>query len=99
MPDRPRRHPPRTPADHRREGAVARGRTRAVVLSYEASTYLNSREPERAAATASEALTLAHQLEAPRCIRLIKNLSPDFTPYTAADGVPVLLAQLRAVSY
>jgi hypothetical protein len=45
--------------------------------------------------TASEPLALARELQAPRCIRLVEDLSPAFKPYATADGVPELVAQLR----
>ncbi|MER5184546.1 hypothetical protein ABT009_40610 [Streptomyces sp. NPDC002896] len=42
----------------------------------------------------NESVILARQLQAPRRIRLIEDLSPAFALYTTTEGVPELLTRL-----
>ncbi|MFF7616371.1 hypothetical protein [Streptomyces lavendulae] len=74
----------------------SRAKTRGVFLAYEAASYLQLKEPERAAHAAEEALALSRRIGAPRCERLLQGLVPDFQPYRAADGVPAFLALTAA---
>jgi hypothetical protein len=69
----------------------SRDKTRGVFLAYRAQGHLSRREPEAAAADALEALLLAKRIGAPRCVRLVHDLLPAFTPYREAQGVPALL--------
>ncbi|MFJ9010290.1 XRE family transcriptional regulator [Streptomyces canus] len=69
----------------------ARDKTRGVFLAYRAASYLDLKEPEPAAAAATQSLLLARRIGAPRCARLIDDLLPRFEPYTRAQGVPELL--------
>ncbi|MFG2793353.1 XRE family transcriptional regulator [Streptomyces sp. NPDC048419] len=73
----------------------ARDKTRGVLLAYRAASHLDLKEPEPAAAAASESLLLARRLGTPRCVRLIDDLLPRFQPYAQAEGVPDFL-QLAA---
>jgi hypothetical protein len=73
-----------------------RDKTKGVFLAYRAASYLDLKEPEPAAAAATESLLLARRSEAPRCRRLVDDLLPRFQPYTAAQGVSDLL-ELAAV--
>jgi hypothetical protein len=75
---------------------TSRDKTRGVFLAYQASSHLELREPELAAATALESLTLARRIGAPRCINLVQDLIPRFKPFRAAQGVPELLAKAAA---
>ncbi|MFF3617270.1 XRE family transcriptional regulator [Streptomyces sp. NPDC002580] len=70
---------------------AARDKTRGVFLTYRAASYLDQKEPEPAAAAATQALLLARRIGAPRCITLVDNLLPRFQPYSHAPGVPELL--------
>lgn len=69
----------------------ARDKTRGVFLTYRAASHLDQKEPEPAAAAATEALLLARRIGAPRCVQLVDDLLPRFQPYTRAQGVPELL--------
>ncbi|MEU6258640.1 XRE family transcriptional regulator [Streptomyces sp. NPDC047043] len=73
----------------------ARDKTRGVFLAYRAATYLDLKEPEPAAAAATESLHLARRIGAPRCVQLVDNLLPRFQRYQDAQGVAELL-QLAA---
>ncbi len=73
----------------------ARDKTRGVFLAYRAASYLDLKEPEPAAAAATESLLLARRIDAPRCVSLVDDLLPRFQPYARAQGVPELL-QLAA---
>ncbi|WP_327188039.1 XRE family transcriptional regulator [Streptomyces sp. NBC_01334] len=73
----------------------ARDKTRGVFLAYRAASYLDLKEPEPAAATATESLLLARRIGAPRCVQLVNDLLPRFQHYQDAQGVPELL-QLAA---
>jgi transcriptional regulator with XRE-family HTH domain len=68
-----------------------RDKTRGVFLAYRAASYLDLKEPEPAAAAATQSLRLARRIGAPRCIRLVDDLLPRFEPYARAQGVPELL--------
>lgn len=74
---------------------TARDKTRGVFLAYRAASYLDLKEPEPAAAAATQSLRLARRIGAPRCISLVDALLPRFQPYQQAQGVPELL-QLAA---
>ncbi|GGV83080.1 hypothetical protein GCM10010228_58830 [Streptomyces massasporeus] len=67
---------------------AARDKTRGVFLAYRAASYLDQKEPEPAAAAATQSLLLARRIGAPRCVRLIEALIPRFQPYDRAPGVP-----------
>ncbi|GAP52371.1 hypothetical protein [Streptomyces azureus] len=70
-----------------RNGSVLR-----LFLAYRAASYLDLKEPEPAAAAATQSLLLALRTGAPRCVRLIKDLLPPrFQPYAHAQGVAELL--------
>ncbi|MCX4704204.1 XRE family transcriptional regulator [Streptomyces sp. NBC_01373] len=73
----------------------ARDKTRGVFLAYRAASYLDLKEPEPAAAVATQSLLLARRTGAPRCMQLVDDLLPRFQPYQHAQGVPELL-QLAA---
>ncbi|MEV6957317.1 helix-turn-helix transcriptional regulator [Streptomyces sp. NPDC051183] len=70
---------------------ASRDKTRGIFLAYRAQGHLSRREPEAAAADALEALHLAERIGAPRCVQLVRDLAPAFTPYRTAQGVPELL--------
>jgi hypothetical protein len=70
---------------------TARDKTRGVFLAYRAASYLDLKEPEPAAAAATQSLRLARRIGAPRCVQLVDNLLPRFQPYAHAQGVPELL--------
>ncbi|MFE9643357.1 XRE family transcriptional regulator [Streptomyces sp. NPDC006365] len=74
---------------------AARDKTRGVFLAYRAASYLDLKEPEPAAAVATQSLLLARHIGAPRCVQLVDDLLPRFQPYRDAQGVPELL-QLAA---
>lgn len=74
----------------------AREKTRAVFLTYEAGSFLRAGEAEHAAAAATESLTLANKIGAPRCVTLVRDLIPSFRKYTRAEGVDELLEHARA---
>ncbi|WP_199830467.1 hypothetical protein [Streptomyces sp. MMG1533] len=69
----------------------ARDKTRGVFLAYRAASYLDLKEPEPAAAAATQSLLLARRIGAPRCISLVDDMLPRFQPYRDAQGVPELL--------
>ncbi|MER0485079.1 hypothetical protein ABR737_43310 [Streptomyces sp. Edi2] len=69
----------------------SRSKTKRIFLAYQAKSHLDLREPERAAAAARESLHLAQRIGAPRCVRLVRDLVPDFENYATAQGVPELL--------
>ncbi|MFD5814786.1 XRE family transcriptional regulator [Streptomyces sp. NPDC127038] len=70
---------------------AARDKTRGVFLTYQAASHLDQREPEAAAAAATQALLLARRIGAPRCTVLVEGLLPRFQPYRSTPGVPELL--------
>ncbi|MER5218285.1 XRE family transcriptional regulator [Streptomyces sp. NPDC002838] len=74
---------------------AARTKTRGVFLAYRAASYIDLKEPEPAAAAATQSLLLARRTGAPRCVKLVDDLLPRFQPYARAQGVPELL-QLAA---
>ncbi|MFI9720428.1 multiprotein-bridging factor 1 family protein [Streptomyces sp. NPDC052396] len=73
----------------------ARMKTRSVFLAYEADAFLRSGDVEQAAAAASQALTVAHRIGAPRCVALVHDLVPAFSAHPSAEGVPELLQLTR----
>jgi hypothetical protein len=73
-----------------------RAKTRGVFLSYQARSYLDLGEPERAAAAAADALEVARRIGAPRCVALVQELVPRFEAYCSSEGVPELLARAAA---
>lgn len=73
----------------------ARNKTRGVFLAYRAVSYLDLKEPESAAAAATESLLLARRIGAPRCVQLVEDLLPRFQHYQDVQGVTELL-QLAA---
>lgn len=74
---------------------AARDKTRGVFLTYRAASYLDQKEPEPAAAAATQSLLLARRIGAPRCVKLVDDLLPRFQPYRQAQGVQEFL-QLAA---
>ncbi|WP_244188870.1 helix-turn-helix transcriptional regulator [Streptomyces yokosukanensis] len=74
----------------------ARDKTRAVFLSYEAGSLLRAGDADQAAAAAMQSLTLAKKIGAPRCVALVRDLTPGFKRYAGADGVNDLLERVRA---
>jgi tetratricopeptide (TPR) repeat protein len=74
----------------------SRDKTRGVFLAYRAKTHLDLGEPDLAAAAASESLQLAQRIGAPRCVELVKDLTPRFAVFRDAEGVPELLARAAA---
>ncbi|WP_406359558.1 XRE family transcriptional regulator [Streptomyces sp. NBC_00715] len=70
---------------------AARDKTRGVFLTYQAASHLDQKEPEPAAAAATQALLLARRIGAPRCTSLVEALLPRFQPYRHTPGVPELL--------
>ncbi|KAB2588181.1 helix-turn-helix domain-containing protein [Streptomyces arboris] len=75
---------------------AARIKTYGVFTAYRARSYLQLREPEKAAAAATEALDLALRIGAPRCVTLVRDLTPAFEAFPTAQGVPELLARTAA---
>ncbi|WP_331759715.1 XRE family transcriptional regulator [Streptomyces anulatus] len=71
----------------------ARIKTYGVFQTYQARSYLELGEPEQAAAAATEALDLALRIGAPRCVKLVRDLTPRFEAFPHAQGVPELLAR------
>ncbi|MEU9581622.1 XRE family transcriptional regulator [Streptomyces chilikensis] len=69
----------------------SRNKTRAVFLAYQAKSHLDLREPDSAAATALEALTLSHHIGAPRCVQLVRDLTPHFESHAKVPGVAEVL--------
>ncbi|MGR4852122.1 XRE family transcriptional regulator [Streptomyces sp. LARHCF252] len=69
----------------------SRDKTRGVFLAYRAASLLDLKEPEPAAAAATQSLILARRTEAPRCARLVEDLLPRFQPYPRTAGVEELL--------
>lgn len=68
-----------------------RNKTRGVFLAYRSASYLDLKEPEPAAAAATQSLLLARRIGAPRCAQLVDVLLPRFQPYQNTQGVPELL--------
>ncbi|MEU0100395.1 XRE family transcriptional regulator [Streptomyces sp. NPDC006267] len=82
--------------DGQAELPASRVKTLGVFTTYRAKSYLELREPERAAAAATEALDLALRIGAPRCVALVRDLTPRFAEFPTAQGVPELLARAAA---
>ncbi|MGV9934033.1 hypothetical protein ACWDY4_26200 [Streptomyces olivaceoviridis] len=74
----------------------SRDKTRGVFLAYGARTHLDLKEPDLAAAAATQSLELAHRIGAPRCVELVRDLVPRFKTFRDAEGVPELLAKAAA---
>ncbi|MFE9613171.1 XRE family transcriptional regulator [Streptomyces sp. NPDC006012] len=74
-----------------------RSKTKSVFLTYQAETYLRDGSPDIAAETATRSLDLAEQIDAPRCVAMVRDLEPAFTPHAHTGGVGELLERLRAV--
>ncbi|MFE5592929.1 XRE family transcriptional regulator [Streptomyces sp. NPDC056549] len=72
-----------------------RDKTRAVFLTYEAGSFLETGEVDRAAAAATQSLTLAKRIGAPRCVTLVRELAPAFEKYGTLNGVEDLLQRVR----
>ncbi|MEU9438936.1 tetratricopeptide repeat protein [Streptomyces sp. NPDC048252] len=70
---------------------TTRAKTRGVFLAYRATSHLDQKEPEPAAAAATQSLLLARRIGAPRCAHLIDDLLPRFQPYAHVQGVSELL--------
>lgn len=75
---------------------ASRIKTFGVFTAYQAKSFLELGEPERAAAAATEALDLALRIGAPRCVTLVRDLTPRFAEFPDAQGVPELLARTAA---
>lgn len=78
---------------------VAREKTRAVFLAYEAEGYLRSGDVDQAADAALTALEVAERIGAPRCTALIHELAPDFERHPMAPGVEQLLGKIHSVTH
>ncbi|WP_255254044.1 XRE family transcriptional regulator [Streptomyces albidoflavus] len=76
----------------------ARAKTRAVFLSYRASSLLPQGHADEASTAATESLTLARTIGAPRCVTLIQRLRPRFEEHLQAPGVAELLHASQAAS-
>ncbi|WP_331738357.1 XRE family transcriptional regulator [Embleya sp. NBC_00896] len=68
-----------------------RDKTRGVFLTYEAETFLGSGDIDQAASAATQALVLAQRIGAPRCVDLVRALTPRFARHRDAPGVTELL--------
>ncbi|MEU2026223.1 helix-turn-helix transcriptional regulator [Streptomyces sp. NPDC016469] len=77
---------------------AARAKTRAIFLTYRAETLLQQGEIDQSAATAHQALQLAHHIGASRCVQQIAALTPQYQPHQSVHGVQKLLATLRAAA-
>ncbi|MEW2704324.1 helix-turn-helix transcriptional regulator [Streptomyces koyangensis] len=71
--------------------APARAKTRAVFLSYRASSLLAQGHADEASVAATDSLTLAQTIGAPRCVTLIQRLRPRFEEHSQAPGVAEFL--------
>ncbi|MER0476992.1 hypothetical protein ABR737_01235 [Streptomyces sp. Edi2] len=67
-----------------------------MFLSFKAGSYLTAGEPDHAAAAATESLTLANKIGAPRCAALVRSLVPGFKKHVGAEGVDEFLERMRA---
>ncbi|MGE6738488.1 XRE family transcriptional regulator, partial [Streptomyces sp. NPDC059900] len=74
---------------------AARNKTKAVFLTYEAGSFLNAGEADRAAQAATQSLALAKKIGAPRCVTLVHELAPAFKKYKGVDSVDELLERVR----
>ncbi|MFD4634857.1 helix-turn-helix transcriptional regulator [Streptomyces sp. NPDC058284] len=74
----------------------ARDKIRAVFLTYEAGSFLKAGEADQAAAAASQSLTLSSKIGAPRCVSLVRELTPGFEKYAGTGDVDDLLERVRA---
>ena len=75
---------------------VARSKTKAVFLTYEAASFLEAGDVEEALAVTTTALDLAGQLGAERCVAQIRELAPGFRRYRNMDGVEEFMERLHA---
>ncbi|GAA2248535.1 hypothetical protein GCM10010232_39920 [Streptomyces amakusaensis] len=73
-----------------------RAKTLGVFLAYEAESHLRTGYLDQAAAAATESLTLARRIGAPRCVTLVEQLLPAFRDHPRAPGVPELLHLTRS---
>ncbi|WP_018570711.1 hypothetical protein [Streptomyces sp. PsTaAH-124] len=64
--------------------------------TYEARSLIRAGEVEQALAVSAESLDLAQRIGADRCVALVRDLGPEFRPYTAVDGVRDFLERLRS---
>ncbi|MFC4331850.1 helix-turn-helix transcriptional regulator [Streptomyces andamanensis] len=74
----------------------SRDKTRGVFRTYEARSLIRAGEVEQALAVSAESLDLAQRIGADRCVALVRDLGPEFRPYTAVDGVRDFLERLRS---
>ncbi|MGW3815318.1 hypothetical protein [Streptomyces sp. NPDC005046] len=65
---------------------AARDKTRGVFLTYQAASHLDQKEPEPAAAAATQSLLLARRIGAPRCTSLVEALLPRSMSRSAPAG-------------
>ncbi|MCX5103663.1 hypothetical protein [Streptomyces sp. NBC_00439] len=77
---------------------VSRNKTRSIFLAYEAESLLRQGEIDHGAATAYEALVLAQQIGASRCVRQISDLASGFQPYEKVQGVERFLTTVRTAA-
>ncbi|MEE4598017.1 XRE family transcriptional regulator [Streptomyces sp. DSM 41524] len=75
---------------------TARNKTRAVFLAYKAENHLHTGDLEQAAAAAAASWALAQRINAPRCMAMVRDLEPHFTPHARATGISDLLETFRA---
>ncbi|MFK0297391.1 hypothetical protein ACIQU6_43975 [Streptomyces sp. NPDC090442] len=77
---------------------TSRNKTRAVFLAYEAQTLLQQGEIDHSAATAHQALVLAQQIGASRCVRQICDLAPGFNHHQKVQGVGQFLNTVQTAA-
>ncbi|MFC5718939.1 hypothetical protein ACFP1Z_01930 [Streptomyces gamaensis] len=77
---------------------VAREKTHAVFLAYEAEGYLQGGDIDQAAHAAHTALAMAQRIGAPRCTALISGMAPAFKKHKTAPGVAQLLDEIHAAA-
>ncbi|MFB8084952.1 XRE family transcriptional regulator [Streptomyces sp. NPDC055992] len=77
---------------------AARDKTRAVFLTYRAETLLQQGDIDHSAATAHQALQLAQQMGASRCVRQIAALTPRYQLHQSVHDVQQLLATLQTTA-
>ncbi|MFD3332200.1 hypothetical protein ACFWV1_06030 [Streptomyces sp. NPDC058700] len=75
---------------------AARDQTRAVFLTYKAERLLHQGEIDQGAATARQALHLAQQISASRCVSQIHNLAPGFQKHPAVEGIGPFLNAVQS---
>lgn len=77
---------------------AARDKTHAVFLSYEAESLLRQGEVDQSAATAYQALALAQNTGAGRCIRQVSGLAPRLGAFRGVEGVDRFLDTVKAAA-